>query len=287
MRSGVFLILISMALTPLGDGLSKQVSLTQGPVFICFMRYFIAGLMALALAAITRTKIEVPRTDRVGMVFRTALVMTAMTLLIVALSSVPLAVAVGGFLIAPVVATLISVVFLGERLTSFKIIGSLVSFLGALLILKPSVELELGALFALAGGAFLGAYLAATRGAARDANAISTLAVQCLLGSAMLAPLAFLVPPRLTFDLLPSAIALGAVTAATHFLTVAAYARAEASVLSPFLYFNLVAAVVVGFFWFGEVPEWLTVFGLVAIVAGGWITLASPGNLIGDLSPTE
>lgn len=273
MQNGVLLILISMALTPFGDGLSKQLGATQDPVFIAFLRYFIAGLMALAIAAATKTKIVIPRGDWLGMIFRTGLVMGAMTLLIVALSMVPLASAVGGFLIAPIVATLLAIAVLGERLTAPKLVGSVISFFGALLILRPSAGLDLGTVYALLGGALLGAYLATTRGASSVSNPVSTLAVQCLLGAAMLAPLAFRTPPEFSTTLLPSALGLGAVTAATHFLTVAAYARAEASTLSPFLYFNLVAAVTVGYFWFGEVPQTLTLTGLVAIALGGWITL--------------
>ena len=48
------------------------------------------------------------------------------------------------------------------------------------------------------------------------------------------------------------ALALGAISAVCHVLTVAAYRRAEATALAPFLYFNLLTAAAVGFLWFGE-----------------------------------
>src|SRR5690606_13020861 len=105
---------------------------------------------------------------------------------------------------------------------------------------SPEAGIELGSIFALAGGALLGAYLAATR-AAKATDALSTLAVQCLLGSAMLAPFAFWNGlPTLTPTLLVGALALGSISALCHLLTVAAYARAEATVLAPFLYFNMI-----------------------------------------------
>jgi drug/metabolite transporter (DMT)-like permease len=278
-QNGVFLILLSMSLTPLGDALSKHLGETQSPLFIVFLRYFVAGLIAVAIAKGQGAAIEFPKQGRVGVVVRTGLVMGAMTLLIVALSMVPLANAVGGFLIAPIVATLISVLAFGEHLTIPRFVGAAISLLGALLILQPGAGVDLGTGFALAGGGLLGAFLALSRNAPVFVNPVSALAVQCLLGSAMIFPFALPGFSGLSFDLIGPAIGLGVVTAATHFLTVLAYQRAEASRLAPFFYFNLVAAVLVGLIWFGEVPTWITLAGLSLIVSGGLVSLISRQSL--------
>ena len=77
--------------------------------------------------------------------------------------------------------------------------------------------------------------------------------MQSLLGAALLAPFALAGGlPAPTPALAAGALALGALSAACHGLTVAAYRRAEATVLAPFLYFNLLTADAVGFLWFGE-----------------------------------
>ncbi|MFT4716174.1 MAG: drug/metabolite transporter (DMT)-like permease [Paracoccaceae bacterium] len=190
MQSGVFLILLSMSLTPFGDALSKHLGESQSPFFIVFLRYFVAGLIALVFAGVTSTPVEIPKAGRVGLILRTALVMGAMTLLIVALAMIPLANAVGGFLIAPIVATIISVVLYGENLTLARITGAGLSVVGAILILKPGAGIDAGTLFALLGGALLGSFLALSRNAPTGQNPISVLAVQCLLGSTMILPLA-------------------------------------------------------------------------------------------------
>ncbi len=276
MRIGVVLIMTSMAITPFGDAFSKSLSAGYSPFFICFLRYFLAGLLALLIARLLGRSIKVPRHDRLGMVFRTALVMGAMTCLIAALSMVPLATAVGGFLIAPIVSAILSAMYLKENLSAPKIIGSLTSFAGAVLIARPEAGLDTGGLLAIAGGVLLGSYLVATRGASSVSDPISSLAVQCLLGSGLLLPIAFVAGPvPVTPDLLGYGIGLGLVTAACHFLTVAAYAREEASILSPFLYFNMIAAVIVGIFWFGEIPSATTIAGLCSIAVGGWFALIS------------
>jgi len=276
MQSGVFLIIVSMSLTPFGDALSKYLGDTQSPMFIVFLRYFVAGLIALVLARATGAPVSLPRRGRAGFVARTALVMGAMAFLIVALTMIPLATAVGGFLIAPIIATLISVIVYHEALTLPRIVGAGASFLGALLILRPNGALDLGIIFALTGGLLLGGFLALSRAARVTMTPVSALAVQCLMGSAMLFPFAVWQMGTLNMALIAPALGLGGITAATHFLTVAAYQRTEAAKLAPFFYFNLVAAVIVGLIWFHEVPGGLTLGGLGLIGAGGLLNLIEP-----------
>ena len=276
MRIGVGILVAAMALTPLTDGFSKALGADQTAFFVCFSRYFVAGIIALCMSVIFRKPIEIPHHDRIGQVFRTGLMMGAMTALIFALSIVPLAEAVGGFLIAPVVASLISVLLYKEKMDGFRFVGAALSFAGAFVILRPEGSFELGTLMALLGGFLLGAYLAATRRACACGDAFSTLVVQCILGSFMVAPLAFWNGiPNISLQNLIYIVALGAVSAICHFLTVAAYNRADASVLAPFFYFNIVFAIPVGYFWFHELPTHITFFGLAGITLGGVIAMLS------------
>lgn len=283
MRLGVGLLVAAMALTPLTDGFSKSLASDQSAFFVCFARYFVAGLLAIFIAFVFDRPIILPRHDRAGQVFRTGLMMGAMSALIFALSIVPLAKAVGGFLIAPVVASLISVVLYNEKMDGFRCFGALFSFAGAYVILKPEGSLELGTFMALLGGGLLGAYLAATRRAYASGDAFSTLVVQCMLGSMMIAPLAFWNGvPNISAENLLQFLALGVVSAICHFLTVAAYNRADASVLAPFFYFNIVFAIPVGYFWFEELPTVTTLIGLCGITCGGVIAMLSTRS---DVNP--
>ncbi|WP_424927190.1 DMT family transporter [Amaricoccus tamworthensis] len=278
MQSGICFLILAMLFTPAVDGAAKTLSADVSPMMIAFIRYLMAGLIALAIANMTGRKISIPRNDRIGQVARTALIMSAMTALIAALGMVPMAKAVGGFLIAPIVSGLLGVIVWREQLTAPRLVGSLISFAGAALLLRPEAGLEAGCLFSLLGGALLGTYLAATRGATTQTDALSTLAVQSLLGSMMLLPFAISGGlPALSMGLLFGALTLGGVSAICHFLTVAAYQRADASALAPFLYFNLLTAVAVGYFWFGETLAPSALLGVTAIALGGMTTLITPG----------
>jgi len=277
MRTGVVFLVLAMLLTPAVDGVAKMMALSSTPMMIAFLRYLTAGLVAIAVARSLGRRIEVPRGDRIGQVARTALIMGAMTALIAALGMVPMAKAVGGFLIAPIVSGLLGMLIWREPATAPRLIGAGISCLGAAILMRPEAGLEPGSLFALGGGALLGAYLAATRGAGAGTDALSTLAVQSLLGSALIAPFALAGGlPALTPGLLLGAAALGVLSAICHFLTVAAYQRADATILAPFLYFNMITALAVGFFWFGETLAAAGFAGLLAIALGGLVTLMPP-----------
>jgi drug/metabolite transporter (DMT)-like permease len=276
---GIGFLVLAMLLTPAADAVAKGMSAELGPTAIAFVRYLAAGLIALAVAGGTRRGIVVPAGDRLGLVLRTGLIMAAMTALIAALGMVPMAQAAGGFLIAPVVSGALGMLVWGERPTPPRLAGFGISAAGAALLLRPETGFEPGALLALLGGALLGAYLAATRGARDSADALSTLAVQSLLGAGLLAPFALAGGlPAPTPALALAALALGAISAACHGLTVAAYRRADATALAPFLYFNLLTATAVGFLCFGETLAWSSVLGLGAIAGGGLLALAPAGR---------
>ena len=184
MNVGVGFLVLAMLLTPAVDGVAKTLSADHTPMMIAFVRYLSAGLIALAVARGTGRAHRRRRSgDRVGQLVRTALIMGAMTALIAALGMVPMAKAVGGFLIAPIVSGLLGILVWREPPTATRLAGSAVSFMGAAVLLRPEAGLEPGCVFALIGGALLGTYLAATRGAKSQTDALSTLAVQSLLGA--------------------------------------------------------------------------------------------------------
>lgn len=64
-------------------------------------------------------------------------------------------------------------------------------------------------------------------------------------------------------------LALGAFGGLGHYLLILAYNLAPASSVSPFLYFQLISMVGLGFLVFGDVPDGWTIVGSVIVVASG------------------
>ena len=273
---GILLMALAMLLIPLVDGLAKHLSASHSPLFISWARYAAACLFVLPTAVALHGRRALPRSGLGPHVLRTAFLMAAMTLYFLAIARIPLATAISAYFIGPIVASLLAVLILGERLTLRKGLALLLGFSGALLILRPGQAVSPGILLAMGSGVFFALYLIATRLASRNSDPVKTLAFQCLLGAALLTPQAlwsWALPPP---EELPLFLAMGLLSAASHVLSIAAFRHAEASTLAPLVYLELVATAAVGFFFFGEVPGLFVWCGAAVIVAGGLLLIHRP-----------
>mgnify|MGYP001810706730 CR=1 FL=1 len=70
-------------------------------------------------------------------------------------------------------------------------------------------------------------------------------------------------------------VLLGVLGGAGHGLLVMAFARAPASLLAPMSYTQMIWAVLAGLLVFGDMPDALTLTGMV-VIAAGWVLVALP-----------
>ena len=64
---------------------------------------------------------------------------------------------------------------------------------------------------------------------------------------------------------------MGLVSTACHFMVIAAFRHAEASVISPLAYLELISAFFIGYFAFSEIPGSVDVIGIFCILASGLV----------------
>ena len=124
-------------------------------------------------------------------------------------------------------------------------------------------------------GVCFGAYLTMTRTVAGLYRPRFLLISQLLVGTVLLTPLGLSVPfPPLEISLW-LLIALSAVaSAAGNYTILIASKRAEASLIAPLLYTQLISATAAGVLVFGDWPDAVALSGLVLIAASGLGTLA-------------
>jgi drug/metabolite transporter (DMT)-like permease len=271
--AGIVLMACAMLSIPLVDGLAKYLSGSYSPLFLAWARYAVASVIVLPIAAATRAGSPFPKERRTSHLLRTVCLVIAMTLYFVAIAQIPLATAVSAYFVGPVVAVALSLLVLKERATLRKILSLVLGFAGAVVILRPGAVLEPGILLALGSGIFFAFYLIATRQAAQVSDPLTTLAFQSVVGALLLTPQAIVSwsTPALG-DLLPFA-ALGAMSAISHLLSIAAFRHAEASTLAPLVYLELIGAALVGYLAFNEVPGVATLAGAALIVVAGVLLL--------------
>lgn len=270
---GIALMTAAMLSIPLVDGFAKALSADYSPLYISWARYVVACLIVVPLAAARHGTGMLPPTRRGAHLVRTLFLVASMTLYFLAIARIPLATAISAFFVGPIVAVVLSVLVLKERLTVWKLLSLALGFGGALVILRPGAAVEPGLLMAFGSGLCFAFYMIATRAAAQGSGPLQTLVFQCVVGALLLTPQAvwtWQLPA--TEDLLFFA-ALGAFSAFSHLLSIAAFRLADASTLAPLVYLELIASATIGFIAFDEVPRWSTLLGAALIVAGGLVLL--------------
>jgi drug/metabolite transporter (DMT)-like permease len=276
--AGILLMTLAMLSIPIVDGLAKYLSADYSPLFIGWARYAVATLVVLPLATLRKGTQVFPAQGRASHVLRTLFLVIAMTLYFLALARIPLATAVSAFFIGPISAVVLSIFVLKERVTGPKIASPSLGFLGALVILRPGGAIDPGILLAFASGLAFGIYLVTTRLAAQKSDPVSTLAFQCAVGTLLLTPQAVASWALPQWSDIGFFVALGMVSALSHFLAIAAFRFTEASVLAPLVYLELIGAATIGYFFFGEVPGVFTIIGAALIIAAGLILLKKQGQ---------
>lgn len=267
--TGLLLMAVAMLLIPFVDGIAKFLTYTHSPLYISWARYVAASLIVLPIAFSIHGRHIFPSKNIGAHFYRTIFLMMAMTLYFVAISKVHLATAITAYFIGPIVAVILSVIFLKESLNPRKVIALLLGFSGVVIILNPNGELESGILYALGSGVCFAIYLVTTRQASKNNDPIKTLVFQCFVGAVILTPQALLTWsfPQLTEILL--LLGIGVLSLCSHMLSILAFRHAEASLLAPLVYLEIIGASAVGYFFFDEVPEFTLWVGAVVIVSGG------------------
>ncbi len=258
---------------PVVDGFAKYLSADYSPLFIAWARYAVASGIVLPLAVLRFGRHIFPTENLKAHILRTTFLVGAMTLYFIAISTIPLAMAVGAFFVGPIVAVVLSVLLLGERMTTRKGISLGLGVLGAAVILRPGGTVEPGVILAFAAGCLFAFYLVSTRTASQNTDPVKTLAFQCVLGSLLLAPQAVVTAQVPAADTLILFAGLGLFSALCHLMSIAAFRWADASTLAPLVYLELVGAAAIGIFVFAEVPTLPTLAGVALIAAGGLVLM--------------
>ena len=268
---GVVLMTLAMLSIPFVDGLAKHLSADYSPLFIGWARYAVASSIVVPISAALHRRFVFPTERLSSHVLRTLFLVAAMTLYFLAIARIPLATAASAFFVGPIVAVVLSVVMLGERLTISKALALALGAGGSVVILRPGGSTDPGIVLAFASGVLFAFYLIAPRHAAQASAPLPTLAFQCVVGALLLTPQAvatWRLPAATDLWLFAG---LGAFSAISHILSIAAFRFSDASTLAPLVYIELIGAALIGYFAFDEVPQASTVFGAMLIVAAGLV----------------
>jgi drug/metabolite transporter (DMT)-like permease len=182
----------------------------------------------------------------------------------------PLAEATTLSLMSPLCIAALSVPILGEHVGRQRWIAVILGFVGVIVMIRPgSGVFQWAALLPLGGALFAAVYHITTRILRRIDNPMITLnytAVLNTLLTSIVLPFVWVTPDMLGWVLLAS---LGVFGTVAHFLLIRAFSMAPPSLVSPFIYTQLVTSMSLGIFVFGEIPDIWTLCGAGIITACG------------------
>ena len=293
-RLGAVSALIAVMLFSINDASIKFLSDDYALHEVVLIRSLIGFLIILFIIAPMTNGWAIVRTDRLAMhLLRGLLVVAANMLFFLGLAAMPLAEAVAIFFISPLVITVFSVVFLGEKVGPRRWSAIVVGFVGVLIMMCPGTEafrvaslLPLVAAVCYAGLHMMTRLIGRTENAATMAFYIQiAFIVVCLVMGLAVGDGRFAVQSDPSMEFLLRAwvwpepsdalvfLQIGICTGIGGYLISQAYRVAEAAVIAPLEYIALPMSVLFGVLIFDEWPDAVSFVGMALILGSGLFTL--------------
>lgn len=286
---GIGLTLLAIVIFGVQDAVSKSLVQTHSPFQIAMIRFWAFAAFSLVLVSRQGPLKEAFRSRYPWLQWlRAILLVIDIWAFAMALKTVPLAELQAVVLVYPLMATLVAIPILGEKVGLFRLVAVFIGFCGALVIVRPGgLPIDGGVLFAILSAASYAVYIALTRKvSSTDTTAISMVYVG--VGGLLLTTAVgvFFWEPMDFGAMLQMGLVMITSTAA-HGLMMVALSRAPASTLQPFNYFALPWGIFLSYQFFGHLIDPVALIGGGVIVGAGLVVMARERHLsrVGRVTP--
>jgi drug/metabolite transporter (DMT)-like permease len=270
---GIALILLSTVFLGTSDATSKYLSSTLPSIEIAWIRFLVFALIMLP-AMLPGTPLYALHSRRPGLQLMRGMALLASSLLFISsLRFLPIAEASATSFVSPLFVTALSIFFLGESVGLRRWVATAVGLVGVLIVLRPGTSAFHPAAFLpiISALAWAGTLIMTRMMSGRE-RTVTTMTWSSLVGLCILSAMVPLVWVAPSWHDVLFGILIGVASSAGQWIVVLAFRYADASVLAPFSYTQLLWVSFLGFLIFGEVPDAWTVSGAAIIVASGLYT---------------
>lgn len=171
---------------------------------------------------------------------------------------------------APIIATILAVPILGERIGFHRFFAIIIGFVGVLIILKPGTGLfKIYSLIPLASACFMAFAYLSTRYLMSTESSVAIIfyySLALLFTSLCFFPADFIFPNLI--ELLPLT-SIGIIGTLGHFFLSQAAKNAEVMVITPFEYTSFIFVSLLAYIFFNEIPDISIYIGTIFIVISG------------------
>lgn len=267
---GILFMCAGVLCLAIGDAIAKWLGEVHSPLQIIFFRTLVS-LPLIALLAYYGGGLRKLRTRRPGVHLVRGLIYTGtMVCFVLGLTLLPLAEATAIAFVAPLFVTLLSVPLLGEKIDRPVLAASLLGFVGVLIVVRPGGDaFQLGSLVLIGAALFYALMMITARrygGREHLWAMVFYMTLVPLVITAVALPWVWQTPyPWHWVGFLAAGVfgvgATGCITMAFRF--------APAAIAAPFDYTAMLWAVLLGWWFWGEMPDLWVFVGSVLIIGSG------------------
>jgi drug/metabolite transporter (DMT)-like permease len=268
---GISLMCGAVALFACLDTTAKYLNTQMDSLEIVWARYTSAFVLTLFVSN-PLTHPDLLRTRRPKLqVIRSVLLVLSTALNFLALRWLQLDEALSIIFTFPFIVAIISGPMLGEWLGWRRWSAIAFGFAGVLLITRPGLGgMHPAALLSLAATVCYGFYAVITRIVSRvDSNQTSLFYANFIGALVVLPIIPFVWQPPANWIIAVMLTMTGVLGSIGHFFLIAGHKLAPASVLSPFIYTQLIWVVILGYLVFDHVPTGWTIAGAAMVIGSG------------------
>ena len=275
---GIFLMVAAMLLLPGLDACAKWLGMHLPASEISAARFGMQMILLLPALLFMGLRLRWASFSKYEAA-RGVCLAVATWLFFISLKTLPMAEAISIFFVEPMILTLLGALLLKELIRIRRILAILVGFLGALIVIQPSFEifgwpalLPLGAAFTFAIYMIITRIVAQAKHPIEAQFSMSFFALLTVLSLAIInqiigfETMAWRMPNLTETGVI---ILLGLIATTGHLMIVFALRYADAGLLAPFQYAEILNAAFLGYLIFGDIPKDTTFLGASLIIGSG------------------
>ena len=272
---GITLMVITTFMFSSMDGVSRYLAENNNVFTLVTMRYwFIAFVMMVTCLSIKNRVSDILNTKQPYIQFSRGVILSLNNCLVVYTFTLLGLVETHAIIACyPLIVAGLSVPFLGERFGWRRWMAIFTGFIGVIIILRPNTNvITEGSIFAIIGAIMFAVYLILTRYVSRSDTAITSFFWTGIGGTITMSLISLFIWDDILKEDFLWLLIMCVLSAGSHFMMVKTLQVAEASVVQPFSYLQLVFGSIIGVTIFSESIDLMIIVGALVVIGSGLFT---------------
>ena len=272
---GITLMVITTFMFSSMDGVSRYLAEKNNVFTLVTMRYwFIAFVMMITCVFIKNRISDILNTKQPYIQFSRGVILSLNNCLVVYTFTLLGLVETHAIIACyPLIVAGLSVPFLGERFGWRRWMAIFTGFIGVIIILRPNTNvITEGSIFAIVGAIMFAVYLILTRYVSRSDTAITSFFWTGIGGTVTMSIISLFIWDDILKEDYLWLLLMCVLSAGSHFMMVKTLQVAEASVVQPFSYLQLVFGSIIGVTIFSESIDLMIIVGALVVIGSGLFT---------------